>query len=275
MPQPAHASDTGRAHLTRRLRHWLEKPMLVLSFAWVGLVIVQMVNPTLPYINQASNLIWGIFIVDFVTRLLIAPNKLIFLKNNWLIGVSLVLPALRMFRIFWVMRLSTGARFIRLSAAVNRSMRALVASLGHRGFGYVVLLTIIMTFVGAAGMFAFERGPNGAPYFHGYSDALWWTAMIMTTMGSAYWPQTVNGRLLCLGLAIYAFAVFGYVTATIATFFIDTSPAKKAPAQPAPATSEQVQALQEELHALRAALQHPEESGPPLAATRPTGRKTG
>ncbi len=40
--------------------------------------------------------------------------------------------------------------------------------------------------------------------------------MIMTTMGS--WPQTPEGRVLCLLLAVYAFAVFGYVTAMLAAF---------------------------------------------------------
>jgi voltage-gated potassium channel len=270
MLQPAPSLHSSRARLARRLRRWLEKPMLVLSFAWVALVVVQMVNPNLPYVSQLGDVIWGIFIVDFGARLLIAPDKLNFLKGNWLIAVSLILPALRTFRIFWVLRLSTGARFIRLMSAVNRSMRALVASLGHRGFGYVVLLTVIVTLVGAAGMFAFERAPNGAPYFHGYSDALWWTAMIMTTMGSAYWPQTGDGRLLCLGLAIYAFAVFGYVTATIATFFIDTAPKK-----PAVATGDQVQALQDELRALRADLQRRPDAGNTVSATPARERGAG
>ena len=44
--------------------------------------------------------------------------------------------------------------------------------------------------------------------------------MVMTTMGSQYWPETVEGRVLCVFLALYAFAVFGYVTATLATFFV-------------------------------------------------------
>ncbi|HET6599785.1 MAG TPA: hypothetical protein VFG60_07465 [Burkholderiaceae bacterium] len=44
--------------------------------------------------------------------------------------------------------------------------------------------------------------------------------MLLTTMGSDYWPRTPKGRLLCLLLAIYAFAVFGYVTAAIAVFFV-------------------------------------------------------
>jgi hypothetical protein len=44
--------------------------------------------------------------------------------------------------------------------------------------------------------------------------------MLLTTMGSDYWPRTPEGRLLCLLLAIYAFAVFGYVTAAIAAYFV-------------------------------------------------------
>ncbi len=39
-------------------------------------------------------------------------------------------------------------------------------------------------------------------------------------MGSDYWPRTPEGRILCLLLALYAFAVFGYVTATLASYFI-------------------------------------------------------
>lgn len=53
-----------------------------------------------------------------------------------------------------------------------------------------------------------------------YGAALWWTAMVITTMGSDYFPKSAEGRVLCFLLAVYAFAVFGYVTANIATFFI-------------------------------------------------------
>lgn len=42
----------------------------------------------------------------------------------------------------------------------------------------------------------------------------------MTTLGSQVWPQSEEGRLLCFLLALYAFTVFGYVTATLAAFFI-------------------------------------------------------
>jgi voltage-gated potassium channel len=90
----------------------------------------------------------------------------------------------------------------------------------HRGIGYVVLLTLVVTVVGAAGMYRFELDAPGGPGFADYSTALWWTAMLLTTMGSDYWPATAEGRVLCLVLALYAFAVFGYVTAAIAAYFV-------------------------------------------------------
>ncbi|MCY7376755.1 MAG: hypothetical protein LH472_12415, partial [Pyrinomonadaceae bacterium] len=53
-----------------------------------------------------------------------------------------------------------------------------------------------------------------------YGEALWWTAMLLTSIGSDYFPKTAEGRVLCFILALYGFAVFGYVTATLATFFV-------------------------------------------------------
>jgi voltage-gated potassium channel len=44
--------------------------------------------------------------------------------------------------------------------------------------------------------------------------------MLLTTMGSEFWPQSPEGRLICLVLSVYAFAVFGYITATLASYFI-------------------------------------------------------
>jgi voltage-gated potassium channel len=49
--------------------------------------------------------------------------------------------------------------------------------------------------------------------------------MIMTTLGSEYWPLSASGRVLCFFLSLYAFGVFGYVTATLATFFIGSDAA--------------------------------------------------
>ena len=44
--------------------------------------------------------------------------------------------------------------------------------------------------------------------------------MLLTTMGSEYWPRSAEGRFICLLLSVYAFAVFGYITATLASYFV-------------------------------------------------------
>jgi voltage-gated potassium channel len=139
-----------------------------------------------------------------------------------------------------------GLRLFRVVSSLNRGMRALRANLERRGFGYVILLTVLVVFAGAAGMYAFENQvPDGLT---SYSEALWWTAMIMTTLGSEYWPQTLEGRVLGYILALYAFAIFGYVTATLATFFVGRD-AQNVEAEIA--GTEELAALREELRALR------------------------
>ncbi|MFC0389344.1 potassium channel family protein, partial [Muricoccus vinaceus] len=109
----------------------------------------------------------------------------------------------------------------------NRGMNALRAGLRRRGLGYVAALTALVSLLGAAGMYAFERAPEVEGGFSSFGDALWWTAMLMTTMGSDFWPRTAEGRVLCLLLATYAFAVFGYITAAFASFFVGRDAASR------------------------------------------------
>lgn len=199
-------------------------PMLVLSVIWLGLFIVEVLWGVSPFLETLGNVIWVIFWLEFAVKFVLAPAKWDFLKSNWLTVLALALPALRVFRAFRVFRLlraaraARGLRLVRLLTSLNRGMKALGASFSRRGFGYVLVLTLFVLFAGAAGMYSFENEVRGG--FANYADALWWTAMLLTSIGSDYFPQTAEGRMLCLVLAVYGFAVFGYMTATLATFFV-------------------------------------------------------
>ena len=218
------ALEHERNELLQRLEDWLETPMLVLAFAWLALLIVELVWGESAWFEIIGTIIWIVFILNFVVEFVLAPHKAAYLKRNWLTTVSLLIPAVRIFRVFRAFRLlrlapvGRGLRLLRVVSSLNRGMLALGASLSRRGFGYVIALTVLVTLAGAAGMYAFESGTSGG--LNSYGEALWWTAMLMTTMGSQYWPRTVEGRVLCVFLALYAFTVFGYVTATLATYFI-------------------------------------------------------
>jgi voltage-gated potassium channel len=105
-------------------------------------------------------------------------------------------------------------------------------------------------------MYAFEND-GSAHGFRDFGDALWWTAMIMTTMGSAYWPETVAGRVLCVLLALYAFAVFGYVTALLASFFVGREAGVGGDTR-----GDGLERLREEMQALRTAVERLAPPGP-------------
>ena len=216
-----------RYRLLGQINRLLEGPMIFLGFAWLVLLIIDLVKGLTLQLQFVSTSIWVIFIIDFIIKLTLAPQKLRFLKRNWLTVLSLIVPAIRIVRIVRVariFRLFRGFRLIRTLASINRSMRSLNATMRRRGFGYVLLLTIVVVFAGAAGMHAFEKDQGGLST---YLDSLWWTTMIVMTVGSDYWPKTSEGRVLCIIISIYGFAVFGYITATLASFFIDRDASEK------------------------------------------------
>jgi voltage-gated potassium channel len=242
-----------REEILGTLEGWLETPLLILGFVWLALLVIEFIRGLSPLLETFSNVIWIIFIVDFVVKFTLAPRKIQYLKHNWLTAIALLIPALRIFRIFRVVRVlqaarvARGLRLARVITSMNRGMRALGASMGRRGFGYVVALTTIVLLSGAAGMYAFENEVEGSS-LRNYGDALWWTAMLLTSIGSDYFPKTPEGRVLCFLLAVYGFCIFGYVTATLATFFVERGAANK---DSATANAGQIENLQTEINALR------------------------
>jgi voltage-gated potassium channel len=252
------ALEKARFELLERIANWLETPMLVLAFAWLALLVLEFVWGESSLFEVVGTGIYVVFILNFALEFILAPHKRQYLKRNWLTAISLLVPALRILRVFRVFRVlrvaraGRGLRLLRVVSSLNRGMGALTASLSRRGFGYVLALTLIVTFAGAAGMYAFENDTSVG--LHSYGEALWWTAMIMTTMGSQYWPQTGEGRVLCVFLSLYAFAVFGYMTATLATYFVgrdaESGESEVASSTQLAALTEEIRALREEMRAL-------------------------
>lgn len=201
--------------------------MIFLGFVWLLLLVIELIWGLSPVLEIVSLIIWGLFITDFLLKFFLAPEKILYLKANWLSAFSLLIPAIRIFRIIRILRVLRGLRLVRVVGSLNRSMRSLGATMNRRGFPYVVMLTLLVTFGGTAGIYALEKG---SPGFENYGTSLWWTAMRVITAGSDFWPITPEGRMLAFILSLFGYAVFGYVTATLATFFIGRdAEEKKAP----------------------------------------------
>jgi voltage-gated potassium channel len=245
--------ENERNEILGLLEDWLETPMLVLGFVWLLLLVLELTTGLSEFLETVGTIIWIIFILDFAIKFTLAPHKLTYLKKNWLTAIALVVPALRVFRLLRVVRLlrvaraARGLRLVRVVTSVNRGMKALGATMGRRGMGYIVALTMVVTVSGAAAMYAFENDISGG--FNSYGAALWWTAMLITSIGSEYWPQSAEGRALCFLISLYGFAVFGYVTATLTSFFIGRDAENQ---DGEIAGTESVKELRDEIAALRA-----------------------
>jgi len=243
-----------RYRALEQLEEWLQRPMLVLSFAWLALVVVELAWRGSRLLEVIGTAIWIVFLLEFALRLTLAPDKSEFMKANWLSALALLAPALRLFRafrIFRVVRAARGLRLVRVVGSANRGMKALGASLGRRGLSYVLALTVLVMLLGAGGMLAFEPASEVEGGFTSYADALWWTAMLLTSLGSEFWPRTAEGRLLCFLLALYGFGVFGYITASFASFFVGQDTASGDPDMVGP---HGIDALRTEIAALRVEL---------------------
>lgn len=231
-PRADAALHRERGTLLQQLDEALDGFMVVLSLAWIALLVAELVGDGLPRTLEIVVLVvWGIFVLDFVLEFTVAPAKGQYLRTHWLTVVSLALPALRVIRIFSALRLLRGARVVRsvgllrVLTSINRGFGSLRATAARRGVGYVLAATAIVMAVGAAGMASFESPASlsaqglAARPLQDYGDALWWTAYTMTT-GATHQPATAEGRLLGWLLSLYGLGIFGYLTATLASHFV-------------------------------------------------------
>lgn len=206
-----------------RVQEFLEVPMIILGLVWVALLFLELYAGLSPLLVKLSLAIWVVFAMDFLFEIAIAPSRTRYLKTNVLTALSLLAPAFRVLRAVKLLRTARAARLARgisllkIVGSANRSIAIFKQILARWGLGYIIALSAVITLLGAAGMYALE---NGNPGFGSFGASLWWSAMILATMGTQYWPETPEGRLLCFLLALYSFSVFGYVTAYLATFLI-------------------------------------------------------
>ena len=231
-PDERLAQHTERWQLLRTLDRTLDRPLIVLSFVWLGILLAELAFGNDARLDVLFYLTWVVFIAEVAIELVIAPDRTAYLRANWLKVIALLVPALRALRVVSALRFLRGAgavrsaSMLRLLTSLNRGMSALARTLDRTRFGYAVALTALVIVVGAAGMLFFERpsAPDvaaaGGRGMTSYGDALWWTAMAMTTVGTDYFPVTAEGRLLGWLLSVFALGVFGYVTATMAGHFL-------------------------------------------------------
>jgi len=228
----AATTETERFELLHHLEALLEPLLASLGLVFLALLLIDLSGAlTTPaqrfWLDRAITVIWVIFIVDFLVRLIIAPQKRQYLRHNWLTALSLVLPFLRPIRALQALRAVRSLSLVRLLTGANRGMRVLQAVTRGRQIAYVAALSVLVVLTGAVGVLYFDRGVRDAP-IQNFGDALWWSAAMITTINNEKYVVSPEARVIAILQRLFAVSVFGFITASIATYFIGRSAEERA-----------------------------------------------
>ena len=159
--------------------------------------------------------IWAFFALQFAVGIIISPDRLRYLRRNWLTALSLVVPFLRAFRVLRVVSALRATNALRVLAGFNRAARTLDAALAWTRAGYAAALTVTAVLLGSAALLMFEADAPGSEITD-YAEALWWASATITTVGAASEPVTLGGRLVALVLMFAGLVLLGYVAGVLA-----------------------------------------------------------
>ena len=202
---------------SERVGRWERRTAGLLTFLAVLFIVVYAVPILRPELTAswrraceiANLVIWGLFVVDYLVRLVLSHARWAFVRAHLFDLIVLLLPLLRPLR---MLRLVTA--LLVLNRRTERWTRGRLAI-------YVGGTTVLLAAVGALAILDAERG-SADGNISTYPQALWWAVVTITTVGYGdFYPTTVTGRFVALGLMIGGIGLIGFVTGSLATWIVE------------------------------------------------------
>ncbi|MPM88091.1 hypothetical protein SDC9_135192 [bioreactor metagenome] len=189
--------------------------VVVLQFS-KNLTVIQ-----LKYLGIADNIIYFIFVLDFVVRLLLSKNKRSLLKNHYIDLIAL-LPL----HFFTTSPYGSLLKLIRVLTYVLRLIHNIKDVLYTNGFVYSLGSATIITILGSFAIYFLEKDSSAT--IKSYGDAFWWSIVTVTTVGYGdISPTTSGGRVIAAVLMLSGIGFLSMLTSTISTYFITKTAEKK------------------------------------------------
>lgn len=209
----------------------------------------------------AMNAMWAVFIVDYLVRLALAPQRGRWFVRHLFDLAVVALPVLR------------PLRLVRLIALIGVLHRGAGMALRGRITAYTASGVTLLVVVSSLAVLDAERGAPGTP-IRTYGEAVWWALATITTVGYGdLAPVTAVGRWAAVLLMIGGVALAGVVTATLASWIV--SLVAEESAEQEAATRAQVEVLQRQVTALIERVEHLGADRPARAAAPEPGSGTG
>ncbi len=151
---------------------------------------------------------WVAFAADLLFGLFKSSNKTQFLKKHPLEILAVALPFLRPLRLL---------RFVSFGTLVFEKV-----NLGKSiAITFKVIVTaLFLTYLAGIEITIAERGRPGAT-IQSVGDGFWWAITTLTTVGYGdIYPTTTEGRFIAIGLMVSGICILGFISATVAAWFV-------------------------------------------------------
>ena len=191
-----HTDDEPRVAAWNRRVDW---PLTALALVFLAVYAWSVLDRTISSggrdaLEAVFTAIWVVFGLDYLIRITLARRRVRFVLSNLPDLAILLLPMLRQLR---------------------DDARGRVAL-------YVAGTVTLVGFVAALAVLDAERDAPDASITT-FGDALWWTITTISTVGYGdRYPVTAEGRVVAGALMVAGIALLGVVTASIASWFVES-----------------------------------------------------
>lgn len=186
------------------------------EFSMVALAIVVVV--LLPFedtgwVRVANLTVWGIFVLDYFTRLALSTDRRGFVRRN-VIDLLAIMPA-DFFRALRALRVARLLRVMRAGVILARVTRDVRGVTGTNGLGWVLVVSLLTVLGGGVAAWMIEPTITTLP------DGLWWSTVTATTVGYGdLSPEHPLARGMAVVLMLVGIGTIGMLTGSIATYFL-------------------------------------------------------
>lgn len=190
------------------------------SAGWLGVFM----GRTQGMFFWADVLITVCFAIEFALKLLVAPRRLYFIRNN-IVDLLSLLPILRVFRLGRAVRMFRLLRMLRViqvgSVLESRLDRVTAERQKNRLENTVIAFYLFFSLVfGTVGIMVFEQGTN--ENFDSIGKALWWCVVTLTTVGYGdLYPITTGGKLVAAVIMFIGLSFYALLTSSISSILIE------------------------------------------------------
>ncbi|WP_370332634.1 potassium channel family protein [Mycolicibacterium hippocampi] len=230
-----------------RLERWESRSEWVLAaVAVVFLAVYSIQVLTTPdrgvtnLLNGVLSLLYLVFVVDYVARLTLAPQRVRWFFRHLLDLAIVVLPFLR------------PRRLLRLVVLVKVLHRAGGDAIRGRVAAYTAGSAVLLVYVASLAMLETERNAPDSTITN-FGTAVWWSITTVTTVGYGdTYPVTGAGRVIAVLLMIGGISLIGVITATVASWIVERVSEEDTASRAA--TAAQIDDLRDEIRQLSAQL---------------------